>query len=132
MKLSDYRETYYEFSGKASEVARKLAFAGIALIWIFKTSDVPTPKIPEELILPTGLLVLTLAFDLFQYVAATIIWGFFQWYEEKKLNDINDDPELSSHPCFKWPQNTFFGLKLMSISMAFVLLSIFVWHVWLQ
>ncbi|HBG06924.1 MAG: hypothetical protein A2075_12555 [Geobacteraceae bacterium GWC2_58_44] len=132
MKLSDYRETYYEFSGKASEVARKLAFAGIALVWIFKTSDAPTPKIPKELILPTGLLVLTLVFDLFQYIAATAIWGVFQWYEERKLSDINDDPELSTPPCLKWPQNTFFGLKLISISMAYVLLSIFVWRVWLQ
>ena len=130
MKLSDYRETYYEFSGKASDVARKLAFAGIALVWIFKTSNGPTPKIPSELIFPTGLLVLTLAFDLFQYLAATVIWGFFQWYEERKLNDINDDPELSSHPCLKWPQNTFFVLKLTSISLAYVLLFTYIWRIW--
>ena len=39
MKLSDYRETYYEFSGKASDVTRQLAFAGIAIVWIFKIEE---------------------------------------------------------------------------------------------
>lgn len=130
MKLSNYRETYYFFSGKASDVARQLALAGVALVWIFKTSNGPTPKIPGELILPAGLLVLTLAFDLFQYITATAIWGFFQWYEERKLNDINDDPELSSHPCLKWPQNTFFILKLFTISLAYVFLFGYIWRIW--
>lgn len=132
MKLSDYRETYYEFSGKASDVARNLAFAGIALVWIFKTSDSPNPKIPKDLILPTGLLAITLAFDLFQYVVATSIWGFFQWNEERKLEDINEDPELDAPPCFKWPQITFFALKLISVASAYVLLVLYIWRIWLQ
>jgi hypothetical protein len=130
MKLSDYRETYYYFSGKASDVARNLAFAGIAVVWIFKTTNGSVPKIPSNLILPTGLLVLTLAFDLFQYIVATTIWGFFQWNEERKLQDINDDPELSSQPCYKWPQNFFFILKLISVSLAYVYLLLFIWRAW--
>lgn len=132
MKLSDYRATYYEFSGKASDVARNLAFAGIALVWIFKTSDSPAPKIPNDLILPTGLLATTLAFDLFQYIVATAIWGFFQWNEERKLHDINEDPDLGAHPCFKWPQNFFFALKLLSVSLAYIFLSSYIWRVWLK
>lgn len=132
MKLSNYRETYYEFSGKASDCARSLAFAGIALVWIFKTSDSPTPKIPNELILPTGFLVLTLAFDLLQYVVATAIWGFFQWSEERKLQDINEDPELGAHPCLKWPQNMFFVFKLCSIFFAYVFLSLYIWRLWFK
>jgi len=130
MKLSDFRETYYEFSGKASEAARKLAFAGIAVVWIFKSSDSPSPKIPIDLYLPTGLLVLTLAFDLLQYVSATIIWGVFQWKEERKLNNINDDPELGAHPLCKLPQNVFFLLKIITITLAYIFLSSFIWRVW--
>jgi len=128
MKLSDYRETYYEFSGKASEVARKLAFAGIAVVWIFKASGTSSPKIPFDLYFPTGLFVLTLAFDLFQYVSATIVWGVFQWKEERKLTDINDDPELGAHPFCKLPQNVFFMLKIIAISFAYLLLLLFVWQ----
>lgn len=131
MKLSDYRETYYYFSGKASDVARNLAFAGIAVVWIFKTTNGPVPKIPSNLIMPIGLLVLTLAFDLCQYIVATAIWGYFQWHEERKLHDINDDPELSSHPCLKWPQNALFIMKLITVSLAYIFLSIFIWRTWL-
>lgn len=130
MKLSDYRETYYEFSGKASDVARKLAFAGIAVVWIFKTSGAPSTKIPLDLYLPTGLFVLTLVFDLLQYVSATIVWGIFQWKEERKLNDINDDPELGAHPLCKLPQNIFFLLKISTISLGYMLLALFVWREW--
>lgn len=132
MKLSDYRGTYYEFSGKASDCARNLAFAGIALVWIFKTSDSPTPKIPNEFILPTVFLVLTLAFDLLQYIVATAVWGFFQWNEERKLQDINVDPELGAPRYLKWPQNTFFVFKLCSVFLAYVFLSLHIWRLWFK
>jgi hypothetical protein len=130
MKLSDYRQTFYDFSAKASEVTRKLAFAGIAIVWIFKASENSSPKVPIELYLPTALLVLTLALDLLQYVSATIIWGVFQWKEERKLQDINDDPELGAHPLCKLPQNVFFLLKIIAISLAYFTLSEFIWRVW--
>ncbi len=127
MKLSDYRETYYEFSGKTSDIARKLAFVGIALVWIFKTEAKPAPTIAQELHLPTVLLALTLTFDLLQYIAGTLIWGVFQWFEERKLADIKEDPELQTPPCFKWPQLFFFCLKLVTILWAYYLLVIYIW-----
>ncbi len=108
MKLSDYRETYYEFSGIASEVSRKLSFAGIALVWLFKIENFPIPKVPNELIFPTGLLALSLSLDLMQYIAASVIWGIFQWYQEKKLSNISENPELSAPPILKLPQFIFF------------------------
>jgi hypothetical protein len=39
--VADYQKDSYEFSGKASEISRQLAFAAIAVIWLFKT-DTPT------------------------------------------------------------------------------------------
>ena len=129
MKLSDYRETYYEFSGKTSDIARHLAFAGIALVWIFKTGAAPTPKIPQELHIPTILLALTLAFDLLQYFAGTAIWGIFQWYQERKLENIKDDPELTTSSCFKSPQLFFFCLKVITVLWAYYLLTIYIWDI---
>jgi len=35
MKLKEYKADFYELSGKASEINRQIAFAGIAIIWIF-------------------------------------------------------------------------------------------------
>jgi hypothetical protein len=39
MKLQDYRNDFYLFSGKASDISRQLAFAAIAIIWIFKRTE---------------------------------------------------------------------------------------------
>jgi len=76
MKLDDYRETFYSYTGKASDISRQLAFAGIAIIWIFK-KDLPGAglTVPRELIVPGLLIVLALGFDLLQYCLGTVIWG---------------------------------------------------------
>lgn len=131
MKLSDYRETYYEFSGKASDVARQLAFAGIAIIWLFKVQAADFPKIPKELILPTITLALSLAFDLLQYVAGTTVWGIFQWYHEKQLNDLSQDPEIESSTKLKWPQFTFFILKLIALILSYYLIIKYLSIIWM-
>ncbi len=132
MKLSDYRETYYEFSGKVSDISRQLAFAGIALVWLFKIDHDLYPKIPRELVLPTITLALTLAFDLLQYVSATIVWGSFQWYKERQLKSLSEDPSLESSAWLKRPQFVFFVLKLLSVSFSYYLLVKYLTTVWLK
>ena len=132
MKLSDYRETYYEFSGKLSDVSRQLSFAGIALIWLFKLDSTPVPKVPDELLLPTITLSLALAFDLLQYVSASIVWGIFQWYKEKQLTDLTENPELKSPSILKWPQFTFFALKIMSVILSYYLLLKYLSTIWFK
>ncbi|MCK4619612.1 MAG: hypothetical protein KAT52_06680 [Desulfobacterales bacterium] len=130
MKLSDYRETYYEFSGIASEVSRKLSFAGIALVWLFKIENSPIPKVPNELIFPTGLLALSLSLDLMQYIAASVIWGIFQWYQEKKLSNISENPELSAPPILKLPQFIFFSLKILAVMAAYIIIIKYILVCW--
>jgi hypothetical protein len=130
MKLQDYRETYYEFSSTASEVARKLSFAGIALIWLFKIESLPIPKIPHELILPTGLLALSLSFDLLQYILASAIWGIFQWYQEKKLKSISDNPDLAAPSILKLPQFFLFWSKLFLAMAAYILIVKYILLCW--
>jgi hypothetical protein len=127
MKLSDYEKVYHEFSGKTSDITRKLAFAGIALVWIFKIETLPTPMIPKELRIPTILLALTLIFDLLQYVAGTTIWGIFQWHQERKLENLKDDPELEAPSWFKRPQLFFFCLKVITVLSAYFFITVYVW-----
>lgn len=130
MKLSEYKQTYYEFSGKSSDVARKLAFAGIALIWIFRVEADGGLVIPRGLFFPAILLALTLGFDLLQYISATAVWGMFQWKEEGKLKDPKEDPDLDSPSWLKWPQFVFFLLKLGTILLAYFFLIKHVWAAW--
>ena len=39
MKIHELRSTYYEASGKVSDISRQLAFAGIAVIWVLRVEQ---------------------------------------------------------------------------------------------
>lgn len=122
MKLSKFIKDYHEFSGKASDISRHLAFAGIAIIWIFRINNTDSISIPDGLLLPLVLMVLTLSFDLFQYIAAAIVWGIFQWLEERKLDDPKINPDIDAPAWLKRPQFTFFVLKLFTIIAGYYFL----------
>lgn len=127
MKLSDYRSTYYEYSGIASSVARQAAFAGIALIWIFNSKTANNISLPIELLWPSLFLVIGLGLDLFQYLISSAIWGLFHRYKEKKYG-TSADPELTAPIYFNWPGLFCFWGKLVSILVGYLLLFDFVSH----
>ena len=87
MHLSDYKRDYYDFSGKASDVARSVAFAGVAIVWIFRVSGSDGPKPPGSLLLPLALLAAGLGLDLLHYIWGAATWGLFHRYHESKLGD---------------------------------------------
>src|SRR5262245_49460778 len=92
MKLPGYRETFYVYSGKASDICRQLAFAGIAVIWLFKKDVVGQPTLPIELIWSGVFIVLSLVADVFQYVLASIVWRLF--YRAKEKAGVSEEQEL--------------------------------------
>jgi len=123
MKLSD-AYTYYEFfSGKASELARQLAFAGIAVIWVFRRAP-PNEEttIPAALFAPGFYFCLALAFDLLHYVAGTIAWGRFHRYHEVRLAKPGADPTIDAPRYINWAQSTFFSLKLAAVAAGYFFL----------
>jgi len=118
MKLKEYKKDYQEFSGKLSDNARKLAFAGIAIVWIFKQEKEGIFILPQLLKLAMLMFVFTLSFDLFQYVYQTLTWGIFHSYHEIKLND--EDSELTAPRCFNWPALFFFWTKVIFLVIGYV------------
>ena len=132
MKLSEYKEDFYTFSEKASDVSRTAAFAGIALIWVFKIDSKPVPKLPTEMLIPTGLFALGLALDLLHYIMATTIWGLFHRHHEKKLANPTDDPELSHSPWLTRPLFVLFGLKLVSVMAGYGFVGDYIIGPWLS
>jgi hypothetical protein len=130
MQLSDYLETSEWYSGKLSDVARQLAFAGIAVVWVFKISNGTLLTVPKDLIPPLVLFVAGLGFDLLQYMAGAIVWGLFVWVKEKKHPDASQDPELERPSCLKLPISTFFVLKLIAVVCAYYLLIKYFWSIW--
>lgn len=121
MTLADYLKSYYELSGKASDVARQLAFAGIALIWIFHQQGVNSIALPPPLIWPAAFFICGLAFDLLQYVAGALIWGAFHRSHEKRLG-VDSKKALSAPAWFNWPGIFFFSAKIALVLAGYFLL----------
>ena len=125
MNLADYRAAYYELSGKASDVARQLAFAGIALIWIFHARGGAPIAIPQPLVAPAALFICGLGFDLLQYLCGALIWGAFHRYQEKRLGP-ESKKALSAPAWFNWPGLFFFWSKLFLVLGGYALLLAYV------
>ncbi|MFC6095468.1 hypothetical protein ACFPVY_02330 [Flavobacterium qiangtangense] len=68
MKIEDYKKAKDNLTKLTSDLARQLAFAGIAVIWLFKLENNKGHIFPEELVRPLEFLVLGLIFDLLQYL----------------------------------------------------------------
>ena len=126
MNLADYRSHYYELSGKASDVARTLALSGIAVIWVFAIGGHDgNYKLPHELLSPGLFIVLSLFFDLAQYVIGASTWGIFARHHEKR--GVDSDAELTAPPWFNWPALACFFLKLACVAAAYIQLIWFLW-----
>lgn len=127
-KLSEYWDNFENYTGKASDVSRKLSFAGIAIIWLFHIGNAKEVSVPEELLPVLAFFVLSLSFDLLQYIVASIVWGLFCRHNEKKLKEIEDDPELAAPRWINLPTNFFFIGKLIFIIVGYFLLLKFFWR----
>lgn len=98
MKVSKVREHYAAQTAKLSDVARSLALAGLAVVWIFRNE---AGRIPLLLFVPAGLFVLALAADLAQYMIAA-------WNWQTQANLVRKSAENDEHKvppsANKWPE----------------------------
>jgi hypothetical protein len=119
VKLNDYRQDFYTYSGKASDLSRQLAFAGIALIWLFKSESAGQFAIPRSLITPSIFIVCALAFDMLHYVMASVIWRWF--YRSKEKAFVSEDADLPPHSvALEAPIWIIFCLKIAFVLLAYV------------
>jgi hypothetical protein len=125
MKLSGYLKDYYFYSGKTSSVARQLAFAAIAIIWVFRYTDDPNRILPRELVQPAFFMALSLTLDLFQYIAGSIIWWIFHRVKEKEGLKATD--EIKASIWLSVPIHLFFWSKIASLILGYGLILIFLW-----
>lgn len=126
MKLSDARNSYYGYTADASAVARQIAFAGVAVIWLFNAPiDGKAINLPSELTFVALLLVISLSFDLLQYVIASLIWGIFSRKIETQNHSNDDDPDCLASPFMNWPTLFFFWGKILFLICAYYFLAQF-------
>ena len=121
MKLGDARQAYQDLSGKASELTRQLAFAGLALVWIFKSGESERTSVPASLRLPSLLMMVALSLDFLQYVVSSAIWGLFARSQERELN-LEEDPDIYAPRWFNWPAIFCFWTKAAALAAGYVLL----------
>jgi hypothetical protein len=124
MKLEEYKKDSYEFSKLTSDLVRQFAFAGIAIIWIFKFDKIEHHLIPPELIIPLLFFVATLAFDLFQFLIPTIIWTIFFRYNEKKNKGV-PDVNIKASGWLSFPGWFFFSLKIITLTIGYFKIVLF-------
>lgn len=116
-KLSEFKEDYYYFTGKLSDINRQIAFAAIALIWVFKKGKEVDFQIDDGLILPAILIVCALAFDIFQYIYQSITWSIF--YTIKNRQHKKEDKKLKSPEYLNYPAWFFFCIKVVLVLIAY-------------
>lgn len=121
MDLSELHQRYTVASSKASDIGRQLAFAGIAIVWLFSGGDVSPSggiDVADGLWWPGLLLVLTLGFDFSHAVYAAASWGFYAWLlEGRGMTEDIDAPRA-----LLWPTLGLFWCKLGCLGAAYVFL----------
>lgn len=91
--IHDYLVDYDYYTGKASDINRSLALAGVAIVWLFRNPEGSKTLFPDNLLYPLWFLIISLSLDLLQYFLGAIFWGLFYerkyhlWKRAKKLND---------------------------------------------
>lgn len=124
-KLSEFKDDYYFFTGKLSDINRQIAFAGIALIWVFKKGDNSEFQIDSELILPAILIVSALACDIFQYIYQSVTWSIFYTYHNRK--NKSEDKKIESPECLNYPSWVFFFIKVILVLIAYCKIFGYLW-----
>jgi hypothetical protein len=131
LSLNEARSNYQDNTRTLSTVGRQLAFAGIALIWLFKVTVGGNPTIAEDLRVPALLLVGALAADLLQYISSASSWGLFELRMERKFQRERLDEHtgrFGAPNSINWPGNTFLVIKIVALVIAYVWLFIALYH----
>lgn len=123
MILNKYIKIYEEFTEKTSDLIRKFAFSGIAIIWIFKISDLSGFVIPSQVIWSTLFFALTLIFDLCHYIYGGIAYFIFYKLKSKKYQQKEN---VEKPKYFNTPMWIFFSLKLISVILGYYVLITFI------
>lgn len=87
MKLEDLKIAKDYHTKQASDLNRNLAFAGIAVVWIFVALKNQSLFIPHSLLFSLLLFVSSLFFDLMQYIFLSISWSLIYRKKEKVAKD---------------------------------------------
>lgn len=132
MKLSEFRKASEAYTSKASDIIRQLIIAGIAIIWLFKSTDNGRNVLDSFLIFPLITLCFAAVADLLQYLAGGVIWDRFFLEEERKVKTkLQEDSTFTSDPDVKAPKKFsdilygFYWTKVGLMLISYLLITIY-------
>lgn len=126
MKLRDYNKRVQEYSVKVSENVNQLAFAGMAVAWLFgtlKNSATPDFHFPSLLAISILLLACTLICNLFQYIVGHHVWKKFHEGKEKDAS-LTKDSEIKHPRSLTKPIYTLYYAKIVTLLFAYLFITI--------
>jgi hypothetical protein len=127
MNITDLKSAKDAYTGRASDVVRQFAFAGIAVIWLLKTTNTSAP-IPRDLIPILALFGLALACDLLQYAVSSVIWVIY--YRHKLGQHIAETTEFKEPRWITAPAYLLFIFKVVVALVAWVCLVRYLCNQW--
>lgn len=125
MKIQELLDASDKASGKASDLSRQLAFAGIAVIWVLKVgANSGGIQFSNELLVPMYCFVAGLAVDFGQYIYKTMIWSMLNWYHWRKHG--SNDTEVEVSPLVNYPTHLMFWGKITLVGYGYIGLLLFI------
>lgn len=124
MTLEEARKHYDYFTSKTSELTGQLAFAGIAVVWLFKPDK---GSLDFGLTAALWLFVFCLIFHYLHYLIAGKRWGEFIEKQEKKHGGSDKDQKIDDAPdSLNAPHTFFYWAKILALCLGYPIL---VWQI---
>jgi hypothetical protein len=118
-RLSDIDQTKNDATGKASDVGRQLAFAGIATVWLLRDETGVQP-FGHILLIALILLASALFSDFLQYACNSYVWRKF--YNEQFDRHKTDDALVDIPAAISSRTYLFFTIKIWLLLVGYVFL----------
>ncbi len=117
MILKDVQNTHDTYSGTASQIARQLAFAGLAVIWVFKTDSGVGFTVNDSLLVAGFYIIISLTLDFLQYVYGSIAWHGLHVKKEKE--GVGTKTIFQAPKNINLPTHILFYAKLIFMLLAY-------------
>lgn len=120
-------QEYYRISTETlSALVRQLAFAGIAIVWLFSdTKNLRAIAIPDDLTRAAILIVAALSCDFLQFVYRSAAWGIVN--RRRELGKLVEREGGPFPAWINWPSLALFWGKVALLMAAYVQLFTALW-----
>jgi hypothetical protein len=105
INLAEAKRHAEYFTGKLSENARQLSFAGIGSVWVFSggtAASLTVLHIPTTFLVAGLAFVTALAFDFLQYVCGGAAWSWFRRKMELEITENNQPDSFLAPRQINW------------------------------